>query len=104
MPSADALVAMGAASVDAAKSVESIVMDALDGGHGASIDTLLSALPGGPENGGIATIEMPASGFDAGVSTWDTGHGATFTLGGADFITSEALLLHHDAIQPVVNG
>ena len=104
MPGADALMAMSATGFQQTTTVEKIVADALHGGNAPSIDALLNALPGGPEIGGIATIEMPASGFDAAVPTWDMGHGAAFTFGGADLITSEALALHHDAIQPVVNG
>lgn len=104
MPTADAMVAMGVAGLQQTASIDQIVADALQGGNGPSLDTLLNAFAGGPEMGGIATIDMPASGFDVAVSPWDSGAGATFTFGGADFITSEALVLHHDAIQPAVNG
>ena len=32
------------------------------------------------------------------------GQGAGFTFAGTNVITSEAMVLHHDAVQPVANG
>jgi hypothetical protein len=104
MPSADALVAMAAGGVQHSVTVEKIIADAMSGGNATSIDAILNALPNGQAMDGIATVDSLASGFDANVPAWDMGHGATFTNSGTDFITTEALVLHHDAIQPAVNG
>ncbi len=103
MPTAELMAAMGVSGVQHTTTVEQIVADALHGGNAQSIDALLNALPNVQANGGNLAIGSLASGFDANVPTWDTGHGATFT-GGSDIITHEALMLHHDAIQPAVNG
>jgi hypothetical protein len=84
--------------------VEQIVADALHGGgNGPDINALLNALPGaglGAEAGlhGLATPVME------GVSNGDMGHAGVFTFDVASIITSEAMVLHHDAVQPVANG
>ncbi|MEO8618912.1 MAG: hypothetical protein ABI412_06070, partial [Sphingomicrobium sp.] len=103
MPTAASLAAMSVMGVQHTTTVEQIVADALHGGNAQSMDALLNALPNVQENTGNLAIGTLASGFDTSVPTWDMGHGATFT-GGAELITHEALMLHHDAIQPAVNG
>jgi tartrate dehydratase alpha subunit/fumarate hydratase class I-like protein len=104
IPSAEALSTM--AGIDHAQlstSIESIIANALQGGGGSNIDTLLSALPGQ----GIAAdagLDALASLGNGTVPAWDMGQGAGFTFAGANLMTSEALVLHHDAIQPIANG
>ncbi len=104
MPSAEALIAMaGLDAGQSAVSVESIVANALQGGGGPDIDALLSALPG-QGIGADAGLDALASLGNGTVPSWDMGHGAGFTLAGPNAITTEALVLHHDAIQPIANG
>jgi len=104
MPSADALVAMaGLNTVQSSVTVEAIVADALQGGGGPDINALLNALPTqgiGPNAGTDALASLGSS----LVPTWDTGQGTGFTFAGSNLMTTEALVLHHDAIQPVANG
>ena len=81
--------------------VGQIVVDALEGGEAApSIDALLAALPGAGlgENAGPESLASPIGDI---VPTWDTGHAGVFTNGAASIITSEAIVLHHDAVQSV---
>ena len=104
MPSADALVAMaGLNTPQSTVTVEAIVADALLGGGGPDINALLSALPtqGIAADAGMDSLASLGSGI---VPTWDTGAGAGFTFAGTNVMSSEALVLHHDAIQPVANG
>jgi len=105
MPSFDMLMPQGAGlEGQMTGSVAQIIADALQGGGSApSIDTLLSALPGAGlgENVGLQGLATPVGG---NVSTWDMGHGGVFTFDAASIITSEAMVLHHDAVQPVANG
>jgi T1SS-143 domain-containing protein len=110
MPTVDTGIAMPSfetmAALDGAKhsgTVEKILADALSGGDGPSIDALLNALPG-PEVGGIAGLDGSASGIPAAVPTWDMGATGGFTIPSIDLITSEAMVLHHDAVQPMMNG
>ena len=104
MPSAAALVAMaGLDAGQSAVSVESIVASALQGGGGPDINALLSALPG-QGIGADAGLDALASIGNGTVPSWDMGQGAGFTSVGPNAITTEALVLHHDAIQPIANG
>ena len=104
MPSGEAMMAMaGLANAKSFDTVEKIVADALQGGGATDINALLNTLPG-QDIGANAGIDMLASLGNANVPTWDTGHGAAFTFGTSTVIGSEALVLHHDAIQPVANG
>ena len=105
MPSLDALVAMaGPGSAQSASSVQQIVVEALHGGgSGLDINALLNAQPG-PAGGADAAPQIMASLGNGSVPSWDTGHGGAFTFAATDAITSEALVLHHDAIQPIANG
>ena len=104
MPSAEALAAMaGIDNAQLATSVESIVANALQGGGVSNIDALLSALP----TQGIAAdagLDALASLGNGTVPAWDMGQGAGFTFAGSNLMTTEALVLHHDAIQPIANG
>ena len=104
MPSANALVAMaGLNTAQSSVTVDAIVADALQGGGGPDINALLSSLPsqGFAANAGTDSMTSLSAGL---VPTWDTGHGAGFTFAGTNLMTTEALVLHHDAIQPVANG
>ena len=84
--------------------VEQIIADALNGGGSApSIDALLSALPG-QGLGDNAGLDGLATQIGNGVPNGDMGHGGVFTFDVATIITSEAMVLHHDAVQPVANG
>ena len=105
MPSASALMAMaGVGNAQATVSVERIVAEALHGGgHAPDINALLNALPA-QANGGNSGMEIAASLGNPSVPSWDTGHGAGFTFASSNVITTEALVLHHDAIQPIANG
>jgi hypothetical protein len=80
------------------------VQDALQGGgSGPDIDALLSALPGAGlgENAGLQGL---ATQLGDSVSIGDMGHAGVFTFDAASIITTEAMVLHHDAVQPVANG
>ena len=105
MVSADALMPQ-AAGVNAQTTgvVEQILADALHGGGSApDIDALLSALPGGGigENAGLHQLASPVGDH---VPAWDMGHSGVFTMDVASIITMQAMVLHHDAVQPVANG
>ncbi|MEO7814382.1 MAG: hypothetical protein ABIR87_02950, partial [Sphingomicrobium sp.] len=106
MPNAAALMALaGTSNAHSTISVEHILVEALHGGasNGPDINALLNALPS-QANGANAGPDIMASLGGNPVPTWDTGHGAAFTFAATNAITSEALVLHHDAIQPIANG
>jgi hypothetical protein len=95
-----------AAGVDAANNgaIGQILSDALQGGGSApSIDALLSALPGAGlgEDAGLHGLASPVT---DNVPAWDMGHAGGFTFDAASIMTVEAMVLHHDAVQPVANG
>jgi hypothetical protein len=106
MPSIDSLMPQAAGvSAQGAGVIEQILADALQGGgSGPDINALLNALPGGSGLGEIAGLHGLATPVMDGVQGWDTGHGGVFTFDAASIITSEAMVLHHDAVQPVSNG
>jgi hypothetical protein len=106
MPSTAMSVAMPAVQslASAPGGVEQIIADALNGGgSGPSIDALLSALPG-QGLGDNAGLNGLATQIGNNVPNGDMGHGGVFTFDAATIITSEAMVLHHDAVQPVANG
>ncbi|HET9427439.1 MAG TPA: hypothetical protein VFO69_03680, partial [Allosphingosinicella sp.] len=102
MPSAAQMATIDRGPVQTIDTVEMILVDALEGGGVNPIDTVLNGFV--PEIGGIAVIDGAASGFQAGVSTWDMGSAGIFTPAVTNVITNEAMMLHHDAIQPAANG
>jgi hypothetical protein len=106
MPSFESLMPQAAGvSAQGAGVIEQILADALQGGgSGPDINALLNALPGGSGLGEIAGLHGLATPVMDGVQGWDTGHGGVFTFDAASIITSEAMVLHHDAVQPVSNG
>ncbi|MEO7505333.1 MAG: hypothetical protein ABIT69_09145, partial [Sphingomicrobium sp.] len=70
--------------------------------HGApSIDAVLAHLPA---NGAAAALQALASHGGDAVPAWDNGHFGGFTPEAIALITTEAMVLHHDAVQPAVNG
>jgi len=76
----------------------------MSGGAGvATINALLEGLPT-QGLGGNAGTDIAASLGNGSVPSWDMGQGAGFTNAFADIMSSEAMVLHHDAIQPVANG
>jgi hypothetical protein len=82
-------------------SVGQMVAEALEGGAATpSIDALLDSLPGAGlgENAGPDSLASP---IGDNVPTWDTVQAGAFTNGAANIITTEAMVLHHDAVQPV---
>jgi hypothetical protein len=105
MPSADSLMpAQAGINAEATGTVEQIIADALNGGGSApSIDALLSALPG-QGLGEDAGLNGLATRIGDNVPNGDMGHSGVFTFDVANIITSEAMVLHHDAVQPVANG
>ena len=104
MPSAESLMAMTAGvNAQTTGAVEQILADALQGGAANSIDALLNALPGAGL-GAEAGLKGLATPVGDSVPTWDMGQGGVFTFDAAMIITSEAMVLHHDAVQPVANG
>ena len=104
MPSADALAVMAKLEgPQSADTVGNIVADALQGGGGADIDALLAGLPGDAGTAGATGDSLASLGAGL-VPTWDIGQTGGFTFAGTNIMTSEALVLHHDAIQPVANG
>jgi hypothetical protein len=105
MPAAAALVpAEAGVNAQGHGVIEQIVAEALHGGGaGPNIDAILNALPaqGLGDNGGLHDL---ATQLGHGVPNGDMGHGGVFTFDAASIITTEAMVLHHDAIQPVANG
>jgi hypothetical protein len=105
MVSADALMPqMAGVNAQTTGVVEQILADALHGGGSApDIDALLSALPGGGigENAGLHQLATQVGDH---VPAWDMGHSGVFTMDIASIITMQAMVLHHDAVQPVANG
>jgi hypothetical protein len=105
MVSAEALEA-AKAGVDAhaqhGGSVEQIVADALGQGDAPTVDAALANLPGG--NGELSALANVASPAGAPVSGWDMGgQGAIGTIHDM-MLSMHAPGMHHDAVQPAVNG
>jgi T1SS-143 domain-containing protein len=105
MVSAEALEA-AKAGVDAnaqhGGSVEQIVADALGQGDAPTVDAALANLPGG--NGELSALATIASPAGAAVSGWDMGgQGAIGTIHDM-MLSMHAPGMHHDAVQPAVNG
>jgi hypothetical protein len=104
MVSADALKAAGVdGTAKHGGAVDKVVADAL--GHDAppTVDGLLQALAGhgGGQLAAISNVASPAA--DA-VPAWDMGSHGAFVPGADMMFKMGAEMLHHDAVQPVVNG
>jgi hypothetical protein len=104
MVSVEALQAMGLeGNSQHGGSVEKVLAEAL--GHGAppTIDGLLQSL-GAPNGGGLAAIAHVASPAAEAVPGWDMASHGAFVPGADMMFKMGAEMLHHDAVQPVVNG
>ena len=105
MPSAEALLAAGLTGETGKHTgqVEEILADALGQGGAPTVDGLLAHLSGGlGELAAISNVASPAAGDVPG---WDMAmHGGSGFA--ADVLTKldAAMLQHHDAVQPAVNG
>ncbi len=97
---AKALVASGNGGVQHGGEVAKVLADAVEHG-GPSIDAVLANLPA---SGAAAALQALASHGGDAVPAWDNGHFGGFTPEVIALITTEAMVLHHDAVQPVVNG
>ena len=104
MVSAEMLMAAGLTGETAKHSaVEEILADALGQGGAPTVDGLLAQLSGGL--GELAALNNGASPAAGGVPGWDMA-----MHGGSGFATDmlvkldAAMLQHHDAVQPVING
>jgi len=104
MPSAEALQAAGVAGHGQhGGSVEQIVAEALGQGNAsAAVDALLNALPGG--NGAVGALANLASPAANSVPGGDMSVHGAFGHGADMMMKMGAEMLHHDAVQPAVNG
>ncbi|RIX29040.1 hypothetical protein D3M59_06850, partial [Sphingomonas edaphi] len=84
-------------------SVEKVLADALGHGSAPTVDHLLEAI-GGHGNGSVPDIVQLASLDTGGVPGWDMGGHGAFASATDMMFKMDALVLHHDAVQPVVNG
>ena len=85
-------------------SVDKIVADALHGGApGPSIETLLHAVGHGANGGGAAHSTLASAPVHA-VPAWDNAAAASVIAAQHVNVMANALLLHHDAIQPTAHG
>ncbi len=104
MVSAEALKAAGLdGTAKHGGEVDKVVADAL--GHAAppTVDSLLQAL-GGHGTSELAAISHVASPAADAVPAWDMGSAGAFVPGADMMFKMGAEMLHHDAVQPVVNG
>jgi hypothetical protein len=103
MVSAEALQAAGVdGNAQHGGAVEQIVADALGHGDAPTVDAALANLPNG--NGALQALANMASPDAANVSGWDMGghgHGAAVH---EMMLSMHASNMHHDAVQPAVNG
>lgn len=104
MVSAEMLLAAGLTGETAKHNmVEEILADALGQDGAPTVDGLLAQLPGGL--GELAALSNAASPAAGGVPGWDMAmHGGSGFA--AEVLTKldAAMLQHHDAVQPVING
>jgi hypothetical protein len=100
MPSAAALQAV--AEAPAARAVEQVVADALGQGDALTVDALLASLPG--SNGELPALAQLASPDGHAVSGWDMAAGGAFGSTADMMLSMHAASMHHDAVQPAVNG
>jgi hypothetical protein len=104
MASAEAFAAAGlAGDGKAAASVQAVIAEALGDGGAANVDGLLDAL-GAHGGGAIGAMADGASPMGGGVPAWDMSGTGAFVPGADMMFKMGAEMLHHDAVQPVVNG
>lgn len=100
MPSAAALQAV--AEAPAASAVEQVVAEALGQADAPTVDALLASLPRG--NGELPALAQLASPDGHAVSGWDMAAGGAFGSTADMMLSMHAASMHHDAVQPAVNG
>ncbi|QDP19352.1 DUF5801 repeats-in-toxin domain-containing protein [Sphingomonas xanthus] len=102
MPGAEVLAALSLdVGAQRGGSVEQILADALGPDAPPTVDGLLAAL--GVSGPGDAQVQL-ASPVDMTVPAWDTPGAGAFASGFDMMIKMDAQMLHHDAVQPVING
>ncbi|HVF38066.1 MAG TPA: hypothetical protein VNA29_09030, partial [Sphingomicrobium sp.] len=99
MPSAEMLLA----AAQPGATVERLVADAIGVEGDATVDEMLEALGDAGIGSGLSDW-APASPDVSFVPGWHMGSGGTSALGVEMMFRVDAALLHHDAVQPVVNG
>jgi len=105
MVSAEALQAAGLeGNVQHGGSVAKVIADALGQGAAPTVDGLLQAVGNGHGDNGLAAISHVASPAADAVPAWDMGTAGAFVPGADMMFKMGAEMLHHDAVQPVVNG
>ncbi len=85
-------------------SVEKVLAEALGHGGPPTVDNLLQAIGGAHGNGGVPGLAHVASPAADAVPAWDMGSAGAFGHGADVVIAMGAQMLHHDAVQPAVNG
>ena len=104
MVSAEALQAAGlVGDAHHGGAVEQVLADALGHGGPPTVDGLLQALAG-QSGGQLSAISHVASPAADAVPAWDMGAAGAFVPGADVMFKMGAEMLHHDAVQPVVNG
>jgi hypothetical protein len=104
MVSAEALQAAGVdGTAKHAGVVEKVLADALGHDGPPTVDGLLQAI-GGQGGGQLAAISHVASPAADAVPAWDMAAHGAFVPGADMMFKMGAEMLHHDAVQPVVNG
>ena len=103
MVSAEALQAGLAGNAQHGGAVEKVLAEALGHGGPPTVDGLLQAIVGhgNAELPAMAHVTSPAA---DGVPAWDMGSHGAFVPGADMMFKMGAEMLHHDAVQPVVNG
>ncbi|MEA1072707.1 DUF5801 repeats-in-toxin domain-containing protein [Sphingomonas sp. LY160] len=103
MPSAEALASAGLAPESKVSGlVEKILADALAGNeHGQTVDALIDAAVGDAGQGAGHALASP---MVEHVPAWDMGAGEAGAPIADMMFKMDAMQLHHDAVQPAVNG
>ncbi|WP_260483269.1 VCBS domain-containing protein [Sphingomicrobium flavum] len=97
MPGAEGMLMLAQAGRVPAEGLGDILADALDGGESNPLDAALASLGG--DNGMV----MEMADF-ANVAMWDNGVFGSFTPAAPEVMVMDAMVLHHDAVTPAVNG
>nr|WP_294846917.1 tandem-95 repeat protein [uncultured Sphingomonas sp.] len=104
MPSAE-MIADANAAGNAAKPglVDKVVVEALANHGGGNVDQLIEAATGNAGHGANPLAQMASN--DAGpVHAWDMAQAMGSHAGSDMLLKVDALVLHHDAVQPTVHG
>ncbi len=84
--------------------VAKVIADALGSGGSPTVDGLLAGLSGGGHGPVESGLSLGASLASGGVQSWDMGGDAASTTHSDMLMKVGAMALHHDAVQPTVNG